>query len=1078
VSLVLTTLALFATMTLNAFAAPEELPIIRDVHYPDLSPDASQIAFEYQGDIWVAKVDDGIARRLTVSDAYDHRPRFSPDGKMIAFVSDRYGNTDLFVMPAEGGTIQRVTFNSANDSLADWSPDGKKLLFTAGGRDNEYASVYEVEIDGGYVRPLIRDCCSDSATGYSPDGKWVTGIRRGGPWWRKGGGSSGNSEVMIYDIAADTMKVITQNPAMDNWPLFSADGSGIFFVSERGDRRPNVYRMKADGSDVTPVTTHDQDAVTFLTGSGDGKWLVYEWNFDVWILRSDGGTPKKVTLRAPIDYLSTFESDEVVTSGIEEMEVNRDGSLVAIRLKNDIFFVKPELKDDSIRVTTWPGPDGDYFWSPDGKQLAYISQEGGVSDVWVVDAETRAKRMLVHEPGFYCDMVRYSRDGKQLYFRHNAGGDGVFAADSATGKVTKLLPDADVEDLAVSPDDRWVMAQIDDAKSGRDLFIRPLEGGEWVNVTRNSDGAWGCFWSPDGKRIYFISRRDGNSEIYSIDLQRQPVEFDDYEQQLADKEKEKPKPPEPPKPPAASEQPSPGEKPAEGKEPPKEGEKVKPEGFKPPTAAPIDIDFQRIDERAKRLTNSPDNEGIIAVAPDAKAVYFTRGNEIWAMDAEGDNQRRIAGAGGGLGPARMEDDGRLIFFVDGGRLKKVLVNPGPPPQDISWKAKIRTDQRLVQKEALRQAWALLDEQFYSYNLHGTDWNAIWKHYSPMCNGTLAKDDFHHLVSRMIGELNASHLGVYGGPGPSGPSTARLGIVADPRHRGPGIKVGEIMPDGPADQPNSKIGVGEYIMSLDGEEVADTEHFSDLLNGREGERVKLTVNTEPKREGERAISIKPISGGTYDELDYQRWVRDNRALVTRLSKGRVYYAHIRGMDDASAVKFQRELAGEAQHCEALLVDVRNNGGGYTHDRILEMLTKKVHGFQATRGLPLRPTPVAQFSGPKALLINEYSASDAEIFPNGFRQKGLGPLIGMPTSGAVIGTYDTTLVNGSRFRVPVNGWFTMEGVDLENMGVKPDYEVPFPYEAYRDHDDPQIRKAVAVLLEALEKQKPAQPPEIPH
>jgi tricorn protease len=287
-----------------------------------------------------------------------------------------------------------------------------------------------------------------------------------------------------------------------------------------------------------------------------------------------------------------------------------------------------------------------------------------------------------------------------------------------------------------------------------------------------------------------------------------------------------------------------------------------------------------------------------------------------------------------------------------------------------------------------------------------------------------------------------------------------------------------MPDSPADKPNSKLAVGDYIMSLDGEAVSNSERFNELLAGRAGERVTLTVNSEPKAEGAREVAIKPISYGAYDDLRYERWVRDNREMTKRLSDGKVYYAHIAGMDEGSLTRFKREVFGEAQRYGALLIDVRNNGGGHTHDALLELLSKSVHGWTARRGAPLRTSPYLQFDGPKAVLINEYSASDAEIFPNGFRQKGLGPVIGMTTNGAVIGTYDVTLVNGTRFRVPVAGWFTTEGVDLENMGVKPDFEVPYSYEAYRDGRDPQIRKAVEVLLERLGKGERAEPPKVEH
>jgi tricorn protease len=1087
-------LAVFPLLLVCAFPSAEELPVLRDVHFPELSPDASQIAFEYQGDIWVAGVEDGVARRLTVSDAYEQRPRFSPDGTQLAFVSDRYGSEDVFVMPAAGGTIRRLTYHTASDVLADWSPDGQRLLMSVAGRGHQNTAPYELEIESGYIRPVVLDVCSLSITGYSPDGRYITGIRRGAAWWRKSYKGSGNSQILVYDTQADSMAVVTDHEGLDNWPVFVEDGKRLCFVSERNGR-PNVFSMNPDGSDVKGLTDFERDAVTFLNASADGKWLVFEWNFDVWMLRAGGGKPRKVELRAPLDHRRTFESEETLKAGIDEMEVNREGTLVALRLKDDIFLVKPEFKNDSIRVTDWSGPDGDYFWSPDGKQLAYISQMNGNSDVWVLNPETMEKRCLVDDPKYYLDMVGYNRDGSKILFRHDVGGDGIFAADPATGEVSQFLPDPDVEDLAISPDGRWLLAQIDDARAGTDLYVRRLDGGEWTNITQHPSGNWGCHWSPDGKRIFFTSRRDGNSEIYSIDLQPQPDKFGDYEEQQKEKdEKAKPadKPAEPPKADAEKkpEEPQPdapkpegepqpaGEKPAEGEKQPEE-EKPKEETWKPPTIDPFEIDFDRIAERAKRLTNTGENEGTLMFIQDGKTVLYTKNNEIWAMDADGGNQRRHVNGTFSFGNVRLQGDGKQIVFVDGGRLKTVSAERGGNPTEVDWKAEIKRDDRLVQQEAFRQGWALLDEQFYHQPLHHRDWEAIYAHYAPFCDGTLEREDLHHLMSRMIGELDASHLGVYGGGADrSGPPTACLGITPDPAHRGPGVRVAAVMPDSPADKPNSKLAEGDYILTLDGEAVSNNERFNELLNGRVGERVKLTVNSEPKPEGARELSIKPISWGDYSGLHYEQWVRENRRMVDRLSEGKVYYAHIAGMDNGSLDRFKREANGEAQRHEALLIDVRNNGGGYTHDSILEMLTRQVHGWTARRGAPLRTSPNPQFDGPKAVLINENSASDAEIFPNGFREKGLGPLIGMPTNGAVIGTYDVTLVNGSRFRVPVAGWWTRDGVDLENMGVKPDHEVPFPYEAYRDGRDPQIRKAVDVLLDALAKGGRLQPPDVEH
>jgi tricorn protease len=1074
-------LGVVVCVLLSSSLPAQQAPVIRDCHYPALSPDGSRVAFSYQGDVWVAEVATGDSRRLTLSDAYDSRPRFSPDGRQLAFVSDRYGNSDLFTMPAGGGEIQRVTYHSAGDTLSDWSPDGTKLLFSSA-RDHDRLAPYEIELKTGYVHPLLRDVCSVSANSYSPDGRYVVGIRDGATWWRKGYTGSANAELALYDTRQDTLKLLTDNPGMDNWPVMSADGKRVFFVSER-NCRPNVFEMNLADSRVRQLTSFDTDAVTFLQISRDGKWLAFEWNFDLWRMPTTGGTPTKIVLHAPIDYRQTFETDTTLTDGIQEMEVNRDGSLVAIRVRDDIFFVKPELKNDSIRLTDWQGFEGDYFWSPDGKQLAYTTQQEPAESIWVVDGATRQKRRLVHDAKFYLDLMGYTPDGKKLLFRHNAGGDGIFAADPQTGEVTQFLSDPNVQAVRISPDGRWVLAQIDDQRSGTDLFVKPLAGGEWVNITREPKGSWTPWWSPDGKRIYFACGREGNTEIYSVELQREPAKFEDYEQQLADKEKEK-KEKEKEKKAEKPATPAPETKPAtpatEENKPKTEektaAEKTEEKAWKYTTIDPFEIDFTEIHERAKRLTNTPENESSLIVTPDGKTLLYLKGREIWAMDPDGKNQRRLVNGSFDLGALRLQEDGKALFFLDGGKLKKAPI-AGGNPTDISWKAKIHTDDRLVQKEALRQAWAMLDESFYSADLHGVDWPAQYKRYSQLCDGTLGRDDLQHLIGRMIGELDGSHLGISGGTAPTGPSTASLGIVADPKHRGPGIKVLEVLPNGPLDLPESKVTAGEYLLSVDGKEVSNNEDFYRLFANREGERMKLKVNKEPTAEGAREISVKPISLGTLGELRYQDWLRRNREMTTKLSGGKVYYLHIRSMDDASFTRFERELNGAAQHCEALLLDVRNNGGGNTHDRLLEDLTKTVHAWNAARNTPLRSSPFSQFDGPKALLINEHSASDAEIFPNGFRQKGLGPLVGRSTSGMVIGTSDRTLVNGFRFRVPWVGWYTMDGIDLENMGVKPDCEVPFSYEDYRAGKDPQIEKAVSLLMEALQKtggrKQPARP-----
>lgn len=1066
--LLLASIALSASLA--AAQALDELPLVEDAHYPDLSPDGSRLAFTWQGDIWVAPLEDGkgVARRITVHAAYDERPRFSPDGTRIAFTSNRYGGGDIFIVPAEGGTIRRVTYHSASDVIADWSPDGQRILFNASGRDHRDNCPYEIDLASGCVRPVLKDVCSISATSYSPDGRYVAGIRRGEAWWRKGYRGSGNSNVFIYDTREDTMRIVTDFPGMDLWPMFSSDGSEIYWVSER-EGRPNLFAMNIGTTDVRPLTSFIEDAVTFPAISGDGKQIVYEWNFGLWTVPTGGGPPSKLEIRAPVDYRENFEADETATGSVEEMEVNRDCSWIAIRLRDDIFLVRPDFKNGSVRITDWPGMDGDYFWHPNGKQLAYISQQNGTSDIWVYDLDTKEKRCLVRDDENYLDILGYTWDGEQLLFRHGFGGDGVYSADPTTGRSRQLLSEPDVEELQISPDGRWIAASIDHARSGRDIYIRPVDGGEWTNISEHPSGSWSPMWSPDGKKLFWVTRRWGTPQICSVDLKRPPVEFDDYEAQFAKEEQEKAakeKPKETP-PPSSDEQPAD----AEGEQP-KPAEEEWP-AWKRRPIEPIEIDLQRISKRIKRVTTSNVDEGLVGFSADGKSVIYRRGGQIWSMKLDGSDQSQFVKGDYSFGSVRLTEDGAWIVFTHAGRLYRVDAKRGGDATEVTFKAELDRDARTLQKWAFQQGWALLDEQFYSYNRHGVDWKAVYEHYARYCTGTLLREDFQNLMNRMIGELNASHLGCYGG-GRGGKDTGRLGVVADPNHVGPGVRVLDVMPDGPCDQPEATVAVGEYIVAVNGEPVSNSEQLYDLLTDTVGKRVKLLVGAEPSTDGAREISVKPISGGAWFGLDYERQQERNRRMASDLSGGRVYYIHMTGMNSGQLQRLRDELFGPAQHYDAVIIDVRNNGGGYTHDAVIEELVKRVHGWTGVRGQPLRTSPWQQFDGPVCCLINENSYSDAEIFPNAFRERGLGKVIGMPTFGAVIGTWDTQLVNGVTFRIPVAGWYRMDGANLENYGVPPDIMVPYTYEDYRDGRDPQIEAAVRQLLSELEQRPRVVPP----
>jgi tricorn protease len=367
-----------------------------------------------------------------------------------------------------------------------------------------------------------------------------------------------------------------------------------------------------------------------------------------------------------------------------------------------------------------------------------------------------------------------------------------------------------------------------------------------------------------------------------------------------------------------------------------------------------------------------------------------------------------------------------------------------------------------------EGWRLLREQFYDEKMHGVDWDAMREKYRPLIEHVAAKEDFYALVSMMLGELNASHLGI-GGPTVSGPETAYLGVWFDPEHRGPGVKISAVLKNSPADRDESRLNVGEFILAIDGVEVSNNEQIWDALADKAGRVVELLVNDKPTKEGARTVKIKPINRGQWSNLLYEDWVEKRKRMVDEWSNGRIGYIHIQAMSQSELRKFEREFYAEVVgKKEALIIDVRFNGGGRIHDELLSILKRRLYALEQYRGTPPFTQPFQVWQKPTVVLINEFSASDAEIFPKAFRDLGLGKLVGVPTYGGVIGTYNVTLIDGTTFfRVPVTGWRTLDGVNLENYGVKPDILVEHSPEDNSNENDLQLKMAVELLLKELGK-----------
>ncbi len=1035
-------------LVLIAVANAQDSEPARFLRFPAFSPDGKRIAFSYMGDIWVAPAEGGNAIRLTVHPAHDIRPRFSPDGKWIAFNSNREGNYDIFLMPATGGRPKRLTYHSADDILGDWSPDSRWIVFSSN-RDHRFVQIYLLEVETGYVRRLTSDETSLHSPTFSPDGLYIFFCRGGTSWWRKGYRGSANSEIWRLPITIDSDHITTGKPERLNYydgndwfPMVSPDGM-LYFVSDRTGVF-NIWRMPLDGTrgkgqvkreaKVEQVTNH-ADRVLYPNLSRDGKFIVYEHDFSLWVVPMKGGKPKRLTIFAPSDEPQNRLQRLTLTSQATEFALSPDGKQVAFVVRGEIFVVNVEKGGEAKSITDHPYRDFDIDWSPDSRKLAFISERDGNREVYIVDVRTRELRRLTNTPDAAESNPEWSPTGNYVAFVRGPFGQQLCWVDVNTGEEKVVVEGPFIGEFAWSPDGRWIcFNRRDPANNVTDLYIAPWNGGETVNVTRMPYWNGSIVWTKDGKNIVFRSNRtDDNVDIYVLPLERPKEKLDEEEGESEKKPQER-----------------------------KEGEKKLPE---------VKIDFTDIHKRIRRLTATVFNEGSFAVSPDSKTVVFVATPvdqpEIWSVPLEGGSLTRLA-SGVSASQLQFSPDGNRIYFLSTGGTIRYLTRPAGSLSSVNFTARLIVDRVVELQHMFDEGWRLLREQFYDEEMHGVDWDAMREKYRPLIEHVAAKEDFYALVNMMLGELNASHLGI-GGPTVSGPETAYLGVWFDPEHRGPGVKISAVLKNSPADKDESRLNVGEFILAIDGVEVSNNEQIWDALADKAGRVFELLVNDKPTKEGARTVKIKPINRGQWSSLLYEDWVEKRKRLVDEWSNGRIGYIHIQAMSQSELRKFEREFYAEVVgKKEALIIDVRFNGGGRIHDELLTILKRRLYALEQYRGAPPFTQPFQVWQKPTVVLINEFSASDAEIFPKAFRDLGLGKLVGVPTYGGVIGTYNVTLIDGTTsFRVPVTGWRTLDGANLENYGVKPDVLVEHSPEDNANENDLQLKTTVDLLLKELSK-----------
>lgn len=1039
---------------------PDDKPI-RGLNFPALSPDGKTLCFEYIGDLWTVPAGGGSANRLTIHEAHDGYPHYSPDGRWIAFSSNREGNYDVYLISSQGGSAKQLTFNSANDYVMDWSPDGSKVLFYSMRQASTW-QLYSLDIKTNTVKTLTTDDWQIRYGVYSPDGGSVAYNRCGniGTWWRPRYHGSANMDVYTKNLSSGKITRVTDYDGGDMWPMYSGDGKRIYYASDRlTPNVPNIVYSASTGGKPTLITKHKSDAVRWPSISHDGSRIAYLYGGDIWTVNpTSKGTDaeaKKVEIYAPTDDKINNISRLTMTNGATEVEVSPDGKTLALVLRGELWTM-PATGGDAKRLTNSPSNDYDIIWSKDGSRLVFASDRNGSFDIFTIDVKTKDLKTLSSDSNDETN-PKYSPDGKWVSFLRSGtqGGIYVVPADgsAAPRRVVESLGNnlefgVGITSYSWSPDNRYIAFARRDAINASDIWIVPVAGGKARNVTYypgsgNIPANTDPDWTADGKYLLFVSFREAQPDVYKIPLVP---------------EKEEPDAPAPaPTPPPGS----PGVAPTTPMTPTEK------------KAVEVKIDFDDIDNRVKRLTT----QGVanFEPTPDGKAIIFisaTGGTpDYYVMGVAGGSAQRMTMTGEGIGLPRFYNETGRFFAIGAGGTAKVVQRTGPiwQAQPIAFTARMDFDRRAEIRQAFNEFWRRINVGFYDAKMHGVDWAAIRKQYEPLLQGVGTKEDFAmYLLSPMVGELNSSHSEPSPAAGAAGSQTAELGITFDESYVGPGLKVTGYMPEGPDDDLGPRIKPGEYILTIDGEDVTWNESAWLTLADKAGKTVELLVNSKPSKDGARTVKLKPVAATAWRDLEYERKIKATRAQVDKLSGGRLAYLHIRAMDQPSLRRMERELWGKARDKDALVLDIRGNNGGNTHDAILGQISRPVYGYQQPRDGVKTTQPTRYWGKPIILLMDQNSVSDGEIFPLGFRNLHIGKIVGMPTPGYVIGTYEGHLQDGTGYRIPMWGWYGADGKNMENNGVQPDVKVEPTEEDIQQHRDRQLETAVDMLLRELPKQ----------
>lgn len=1030
---------------------------------PSLSPDRKEIVFVSGGDIWSAPAEGGIARLLVAHPANESKPLFSPDGRYLAFSSNRTGNGDVYILEIASGSIRRLTFDDVAEQLDAWSRDGKWIYFSSSSRDIAGMNdVYRVAATGGTPMQVSADrYTSEFEAAPLADGSIIFAARgnSAGQWWRRGHSHLDESE--LWQKTGDAYTQLTQRGAKQMWPMVSPDGSKIFFMSDRSGQQ-NIWMMPRGGL-AKQVTNFTDGRVLWPTISYDGQEIVFERNFHIWKMKTDGGGAREVSITLRGAASSPMIERVALGSQIRELSLSPDGKKVAVAARGEIFAASAKDGGDAVRVTTTPAAESYVTWSADSKRLVYSSERNGSMEIFQYDFTTETETQLTRGSNMDASPV-FSPDGKSLAFIRNSRSLMVLdMASKEEREVSKLYSDPAPllggDTVKWSPDGKWLafLTVSPETRSYTNVSVVPATGGTArpISFLANSNSG-SLVWSPDGSYILFdTSQRTEDGQIARIDLKLRTPKF--REDQFRDLFKQE-NPRERPSQPGAA--PSPAASPA-------------PAADKKDESRSTEIVFDDIRRRLSFIGTGLNNNSAV-ISPDGKTLIVLASAEgqfnLYTMPldelANDSSARQLTSTPGFKSQAQFTPDSKEVYYLENGRIQIVgLDRREVRPLNLNIDVSVSFAEDKM--EVFKQGWRYLRDNFYDDKYHGANWESVRSTYEPLIEASRTMDEVRRLMNMMVGELNASHLGVTG-PSPFTASpVGKLGLRFDRgEYESNGrLKITEVIALSPAAVVKT-INVGDYLISVDGVKIGGGVNLEELLEGKVNRRVTLNVSASPDGSGKREVIVKPVTTGAEKNLLYRQWVEANRAYVAKISGGKLGYVHLPDMGQGSLNQLYIDLDAENQSKEGVVVDIRNNNGGFINPYVIDVLARRGYLTMRERGLwnvPARSNLGQRaLERPTVLVINQHSLSDAEDMTEGYKALKLGKVVGEPTSGWIIYTWNSGLYDGTTVRLPRQLILGSDGKNMELNPRTPDVPVTRPIGETLTGKDSQLDAAVRQLL----------------